>query len=168
MADMTDTQWQIVPQSWYSRHFNLERDGALVAALRMSLLTEGCEFAIAGHEFSVRRVSMWKDGFQLFAGDERVCEVKRGFWSRRFELSATLDEANENWVLQPTGFFTRTYQLLSGEREVGIVRPVGWLTRKRVASFADEVPLPVQVFAIFLVLVVSQRQQKRSTTSGGV
>ena len=112
---------------------------------------------------------LWKDGFQLFAGDQSVCEVKRGFWSRRFELFAV----DEKWVLQPAGWFTRNYQLLAadrevGQREVGTVRPTGWFTRQRVADFADEVPLPVQVFAIFLVLVVSQRQQRHSSSSGGV
>ena len=97
--------------------------------------------------------------------------MRRGFWSRRFELTATLDDAHEKWLLQPAGFFTRTYQLLAadfkvGQREVGNIRPVGWLTRQRVANFADEVPLPVQVFAIFLVLVVSQRQQRRNAPGG--
>ena len=161
------TQWQILPQGFFSRHFNLVRGGELVAALRMSFWTEGCEFAIAGHEFAIRRVSLWKDGFQLFAGDQCVCEVKRNFWSRRFELSATLDDSNMKWVLQRAGWFTRNFQLLANEREVGTVRPVGWCTRQRVADFDEEVPLPVQVFAIFLVLVVSQRQQRRSSAGGG-
>jgi hypothetical protein len=167
MAVMPQTQWQIAPQGFFSRHFNLTRGGQLVATLRMSLWTEGCEFTIAGHEFAIRRVSMWKDGFQLFTGDQSVCEVKRGFWSRRFELSAV----DEKLLLQPAGWFTRNYQLLAvdfkaGQREVGQIRPAGWFTRQRVATFADEVPLPVQVFALFLVLVVSQRQQRRNAPGG--
>jgi hypothetical protein len=156
-------QWEIVPQGIFSRHYDLKHRGEIVASLRMSLWTEGCDFTIAGHQFAIRRVSLWKDGFQLFAGDQSVCEVKRGFWSRRFELSAI----EEKWVLQPAGWFTRNYQLLRGDCVVGSIRPVGWFTRKRIADFADEVPPPVQVFAIFLVLVVSQRQQRHSATSGG-
>jgi hypothetical protein len=160
-------QWQITPQSFFSRHYNLLLGGELVAALRMSFWIEGCEFSIAGHEFAIRRVSLWKDGFQLLTGDQCVCQVKRGFWSRRFELSATLDDSSANWILQPAGWFTRSYQLLAGQHEVGTVRPIGWFTRTRVADFADDVPLPVQVFAIFLVLVVSQRQQRRNSAGGG-
>lgn len=159
--------WEIVPQGFFSRHYDLRLGGAVVASLRMSLWTEGCEFTIAGHPFAIRRVSLWKDGFRLFAGDDCVCEVKRGFWSRRFELSAALDDANEQWSLQPAGWFTRTYQLLAGEREVGSIRPTGWFTRQRVADFTDAVPPPVQVLAIFLVLVVSQRQQQRAAGAGG-
>jgi hypothetical protein len=162
MPELVD-HWEVVPQGVFSRHFDLRRGGETVALLRMSLWTEGCEFTIAGHQFAIRRVSLWKDGFQLSAGDQSVCEVKRGFWSRRFELSAV----DEKWLLQPAGWFTRTYQLLRGDWVVGSVRPVGWFTRKRVADFADAVPPPVQVFAIFLVLVVSQRQQKHAASSGG-
>jgi len=153
-----DQSWQIVPQGIFSRHYDLKRGGQLVASLRMSFWTEGCEFTIAGHQFAICRVSLWKDGFQLLAGDRSVCEVKRGFWSRRFELSAV----DEQWLLQPGGWFARNYLLLRGKWVVGSVRPVGWFTRKRVAEFADEVPPPVQVLAIFLVLLVSQRQQRRS------
>ena len=76
-------------------------------------------FTIAGQQFAIRRVSMWKDGFQLFAGDQSVCEVKRGFWSRRFELSAI----DEKWLLQPAGWFTRNYQLLRGDWVVGLDPP---------------------------------------------
>ena len=159
----TANLWEIVPQGFFSRHFDLKRGGQLVASLRMSFWTEGCEFSIAGHAFAIRRVSLWKDGFQLFAGDQSVCEAKRGFWSRRFELAAV----DEKWHLQPAGWFTRTYQLLASEREVGTIRPTGWLTRARVADFADEVPPPVQVFAIFLVLVVNQRQQRHSAAGAG-
>jgi len=40
----------------------------------------------------------------------------------------------------------------------------GKFTRARVGEFAESLPPPVQVFAIFLVLVVSRRQQRRSST----
>jgi hypothetical protein len=168
MAVMTDTPWQIVPQSFFSRHFDLIRGGQTIASLRMAFLTEGCEFSIAGHQFAIRRKSLWVDGFQLFAGDESVCEVRRGFWSRRFEIMATLDDAYEHWVLQPVGFFTRTHELLAGEQQVGTVRPAGWFSRRRIGDFTDDVPLPVQVLAIFLVLLVSQRQQKRNAPGPGI
>jgi hypothetical protein len=159
-AKLPTSRWDIVPQGLFSRHYDLRRDGETVVSLKMQLWTEGCEFAIAGHSFAIRKTSLWKDGFQLLAGQSSVCEVRRGFWSRRFELEAV----EEKWFLQPAGWFTRTYQLLSGDRGVGTIRHTGLFTRSRVGEFADSVPPPVQVFAIFLVLVVSQRQQRRSST----
>ena len=129
----------------------------------MSLWTEGCEFTIAGHPFAIRKVSLWKDGFQLFAGDQSVCDVKRGFWSRRFELDRRPTKTGSSH--RPAGSRGTTSCSPASEREVGTIRPTGWFTRTRVADFADEVPPPVQVFAIFLVLVVSQRQQKHASTA---
>jgi hypothetical protein len=156
-------QWQIVPQGTFSRHFDLLLGGEHVASMRMALWTEGCEFTIAGHEFKIRRTSMWRDGFILATGGQTVCEVRKGFWSRRFELSA----ADQNWVLQPVGWVGRSYQLLEGEREVGSVRPTGWFTRVRAADFAAEVPPPIQVLAIFLVLLAANRAQRSSAAAGG-
>lgn len=157
-------QWEIVPRSMLSRHFDLLRDGEIVVSLEMAMFREACNFTIAGHAFAIRHTSIWKDKFQLLIGDKSVCEVTRGFWSRRFEMAAI----EQSWILQRPSFFSREYQLLSGESEVGVIRPVGWFTRRRVANFVDDVPPPVQVLAIFLVLIVSQRQQRHSSHGGGV
>jgi hypothetical protein len=153
-------QWQIVPQGFFSRHYNLVWNGQTVATLRMSLWTEGCEFTIAGHSFAIRRASMWKDGFLLATDGQTVCEVKRSFWSRQFALGT----GEQTWTLKPAGFFTRTYQLLVDTREAGTIRPAGWFTRKHFADFATNVPPPIQVLAIFLFLVIHQREQRNSSS----
>ncbi|MGD9633528.1 MAG: hypothetical protein AB7G28_03375 [Pirellulales bacterium] len=161
------SHWDIVPQGAFSRHFDLRRGGETVASLKMQFWIEGCDFTIAGHPFAIRKTSLWKDGFQLLSGDASVCQVKRGFWSRRFELEAVLDEAKETWFLQPAGWFTRTYHLMSGDSVVGTIQHTGLFTRSRVGDFTETVPLPVQVLAIYLVLVISQREQRRAASAGG-
>lgn len=153
------TAWRIEPERLLSRHFNLYCDDELVTTLHMTLWREGCDFAFADHAFAIRRKSIWKDAFQLLADEDPVCDVLRKPLSRRFELKTQ----HETWTLQRNGWLSRTYQLLAGEREVGTVVPAGWLTRRRVATFAAEVPPPVQTLAIFLVLVIGQRQNN----SGG-
>jgi hypothetical protein len=163
MTDAADNQWQIAPQGFFSRHYTLARGGQTVATLKMSLWKEGCEFTIAGHQFAIRRTSLWKDGFQLLAEEQPVCDVKRTFWSRRFELAAV----GQKWFLQPAGWFSRTYQLVVGEHEVGTVRPAGWFTRRQIAQFGDDVPPPVQVLAIFLVLVIGQREHHSAAAGAG-
>jgi hypothetical protein len=163
-GSLVANQWEIVPRGFFSRHYDLLRDGEVVVSLKMAMFREACNFTIAGHDFAIRHASVWKDKFQLVIGDTSVCEVKRGFWSRRFELAAV----DQHWVLQPIGVFTRGYQLYADVRAVGEIRPAGWFTRRRLANFTDEVPPPVQVLAIFLVLVVSQRQQHHSAPGGGI
>jgi len=148
--------WTIEPKGFFSPNFNLYCRGDFVTTLQMKLWREGCSFSIAGHEFNIRKPSMWKDAFELVASDTTVCEVNRSFWSRRFELSG----AGQQWVLQPVGLFSTTYQLLAGEREVGRVSLASWWSRRRSGRFAEEVPPPVQVLAIFLVLIVANRQSK--------
>ncbi len=147
--------WRIVPTSFFSRHLELFRGDERVTRLRRNFLGESCQFSVAGRMFSMNRKSIWKDGFLLMCGDDVVCDVKRNFWSRRFEISA----AGEVWLLQPAGWFTTAYHLLFRERIVGVIRLAGWFTRKRIAEFSQEVPIPVQIVAIYLQIIVSIRQQ---------
>ncbi len=149
------TTWRIEPARFLSRHFNLYCDGERVTTLQMKLLREGCDFIIADHRFSIRRKSIWKDGFELLADGQKVCGVTRKALSRRFTLATD----DQTWTLRPAGWISRTYRLFAGQRPLGAIIPAGIFTRRRTATFAREVPPPVQVLAIFLVLVVAQRQQ---------
>jgi hypothetical protein len=152
----TSVWWKIEPQGWFSRHFSLYQGDAYITTLQMQLWREGCDFTITGHDFTIRKASIWKDAFQLFAGGESVCDVQRNFWSRRFELVS----AEQTWGLQPAGWFSTAYQLLAGGIEVGRISRADWWSRRRVAYFAPTVPPPIQVLPIFLVLIVGQRRNK--------
>ena len=149
-------KWAIEPRGVFSRHYELFRAGAHVTTLQMALWREGGTFTIAGHDFAVSRPSLWTDTFHLLVDGESVCDVRRKFWSSKFELAT----AEQRWVLQPATFFSTTYQILAHGREQGRISRAGWFTRRRVAKFASVVPPPVQVLAIFLVLIVANRQSK--------
>jgi hypothetical protein len=159
---IADNHWDIVPQSALSRHFSLARDGQDVAQLKMAFWTEDCSFTIAGHAFAIRRKSIWKDGFELVTGEQVVCEVKRRFWSQQFEISAI----DTIFVLKRAGWFTREFLLSASENVVGRIQATGWFTRRRVADFTNEVPPPVQVLTIFLVLLTESRQNKSAAAGG--
>ena len=146
--------WRIEPAGFFSRHFNLY-GGELTVKLEMTLLREGCDFTLADHRFSIRRKSIWKDGFQLIADGQVVCNVARPALSRRYELTT----GRQTWTLRPAGWISRVYRLSDGELQLGAIVPAGVFTRRRAATFAAEVPPPVQVMAIFLVLVVARRKQ---------
>jgi uncharacterized protein YxjI len=148
--------WRIEPQSLFSRHFDLYQNGQFITTLHMQFWQEGCDFRVGGHEFVIRKPAIWKDEFQLITGDGSVCDVQRNFWSRRFQLSA----ADQQWALHPAGWFSTQYQLTTGSRVVGRISRADWWSRRRVAEFAGDAPPPIQVLAIFLVLVVVKRQSK--------
>lgn len=157
---LTASRWEVIPKGWFSRHRDLFRDGSLVATLRMAMMKEACEFEIAGHPFAISRKSLWKDGFLLTSGGDGVCDVSRRFWSRQFQLTAV----DEQWRLGPAGWFSRTYELMAGEEKVGSIKPAGWFTRRYLAEFQEDVPPPIQVLAIFLVLIASRRDEQNSSS----
>lgn len=152
------TTWQVVPRGFFAREYALVCDGQEVAALRLAMLKEACEFELGGHQFSLRRKSVWKDGFEFSCDGSLVCTVSHAFWSWRYEITA----GYQAWTLQRAKWLTRRYQLVSGEQEVGAVQPAGWFTTKRIAQFADSVPLPIQVLVILMVLIIARRDQQSS------
>jgi hypothetical protein len=158
-ASVTDeVHWRIEPGGLFSRHFRLFQFDTLLAELRMGFWREGCEFVIADHPFAIERKSLWKDGFRLNSDGQTYCDLTRSIWSRQFTLAAV----DRIWCLRPAGWFTRTYQLTEHDHVVATVRPAGWFTRKRVAIFSGNVPPPIQVLAVFLVLILAQRDHNRS------
>jgi hypothetical protein len=150
------TTWMVVPRGFFSREIVLVREGQVVATLKLAMFKEACEFTLSGHQFEIRRKSIWKDGFEFFCDGTSICTVSHAFWSWSYEISA----ADQAWTLQRAGFFSRRHQLLSGEQEVGTIQPTGWFTSKRIAHFADNVPPPIQVLAIFVVLILARREQQ--------
>ena len=158
---MTTSTWRIEPKGFLSRHFDLYRNDELVTTLRMGFWRERCRFSIAGHHFSIHHKSLWPDAFQLRTDDQGVCDATRKFWSHSFALTAT----PQQWLLLPARWFSRTFRLVTPcagkEIDAGTIRSVGWFTRRRYGEFSDlYVPPPIQVLAIFLVLVVANRQSK--------
>jgi len=46
-------QWEIVPRSFFSRHYDLLRDGEIVVTLQMAMFSRVfANFTIAGHGFA--------------------------------------------------------------------------------------------------------------------
>jgi len=154
------TTWMVVPRGFFSREYALVREGQVVATLKLAMFKEACEFALGGHQFEVRRKSIWKDGFEFLCDGELICAVTHKFWSWTYEITA----ADQVWILQRAGFFSRRHQLLNGEQEEGSIQPTGWFTSQRIAHFADSVPPPIQVLAIFIVLILARREQQSSSS----
>ena len=57
---------------------------------------------------------------------------------------------------------SRRYVLERDGRKAGEVAPDGLVTRKLRASFPDDLPLPVRIFLLFLVIILWRRQVQSS------
>ncbi len=51
----------------------------------------------------------------------------------------------------------RGYVLRDGGSAVGTIRPAGWATRRAVADLPDDLPLPVRMFIMWIVLAMWRR-----------
>jgi hypothetical protein len=48
--------------------------------------------------------------------------------------------------------------LFQGDIEVGSIRPEGYLSRKAAVSLPGDMPMPVQVFVMWLVILLWRRE----------
>jgi hypothetical protein len=79
--------------------------------------------------------------------------VKPSMLRRRFVVS----DDRESYVLQATTAFRRECALFHNERYIGSIVPDSWLTRRAKVQFTEDVPLPLQAFLIWLMLLLWKR-----------
>ena len=105
-------------------------------------------------EFAFYREGLVSGEFLLdFQGSAIASADKPSAFKQRFTVS--FDE--RTYTLEPTSVMGRTFALKEGDDEVGHIRPFSLLSRKTKVDLPEAVPLPVQVFCLWLVLLLWKR-----------
>jgi len=151
-----------IPRSIFSWSFTVYDGGTPLADLDMSWFRERGSFVLAGHPFDVLRTSILGGEFEL-RSDESVLAIakKTSPFLRAFNLRAD----GRAFSLRADHPFTRCFGLYEGDRRVGIIEPLHFLTRKTRIDLPTGINPPVQVFMFWLVVVLWRRAA--SSSSGG-
>lgn len=143
-----------LPTSWFSSSFQITRDGEEVGHLVLTRLRETATFTVNDVEFKFYREGLVSGDFVLdFQGSAIAVAQKPSAFRQRFTVSFK----EHDYVLAAASAMGRAFVLRAGEEEVGHIRPFNMLSRKAEVDLPDEVPLPVQAFCLWLVLVLWQR-----------
>jgi hypothetical protein len=143
------------PHAWYSTKFKLFRDGHEVGLLKPGLLTERATFAVKDVTFECYREG-WVGDFVLeFEGAALARADKPSALTRRFVLRVE----DQRYVLEAESAWRRAFRLRveHDEEVLGRIAPKGLLTRRATIDLPEELPLPVQAFCFWLVLVLWNR-----------
>ena len=139
-----------------SEHYTISRDGQPLTEVNIRWWREAGEFFLDGQRCLVGRRGWMSGPFYLeCAGRLLASAVKPSALLRRFEL----DVAGERFVLAARSPFFRAFELEQDGRVVGTISPVSVFTRTAGIELPDALPLPVQVFVAWLVLVLWRRQR---------
>ncbi|MBM4027524.1 MAG: hypothetical protein FJ280_19275 [Planctomycetes bacterium] len=145
---------QARPRHMFSWDFDLYLEGELLAGFDMAWLREGGTFTYGGREYHLTREGLWSGEFLLMSQQQVLARAtKESAFVRRF-LVRSGDRA---LALEPASPFTRRFQLLENGAVIGSIVPEHWFTRACTLQFPDDLPVPLQVFLFWLVVLMWRR-----------
>lgn len=140
------------------REYDIFADGEQVTSL-VGRRRESCEFSVAGNGYRIERVDRRR--FRLLgpAGQEAVAERQTNREWRVRSTSGNLTLAKPS--LWRSGWEIRHHGTTQGE-----IRHDGAFKRTYSAGVPADVPLPVGVFTLYVVLVIFERQAAAAAAAG--
>ncbi len=146
---------ELVPHNILSWDFNVLRDGFPVAVIDVSWFREKGMLTVDGVEYPVYREHLMSGAFILEHNGMHLARAEKPSALFRCFL---VQHAGQTYTLKAETAVFRKFVLLDNDREVGSITPEGPIIRNAMVDFPDTLPLPVQVFLIWLTVILWKRQ----------
>jgi hypothetical protein len=155
----------LVPKGWHSWDFRVLEGGREIAFIDRDWFRERAAFTLEGVPYEVRRTSVLRGTFALERGGRLLAEAtKTSIFRRSFDVRIGREPP---YRLKAAAPLRREFRLVRGGVTVGQVKPDALFRRAATARFPATLPLPVQLFLTFLVLVLWKRDSDAGAASGG-
>lgn len=141
----------------FKRGYDVVADGKPLTAL-ISGRREACEFALAGVRYRIERDG--RKRFVLTGPDGRAATAAQET-RRSWSITAATGDAQ---LVRPSRWWP-TWEVHQRGSQRGIIRRLAF-TRSYVADLAPDLPLPVQVFAFYVVLMIFERAARAAAAAG--
>jgi hypothetical protein len=136
-------------RGFFRREYEVTADGEPVTTLRGSR-REGCTFELGGAAYRVERDG--RKRFLLFGPDGRVATAERDT-GREWTVRAP----GGNLKLVKPSMWRSGWEFRQRGATKGAIGHEGWMGRVHTAEVPADVPLPVGLFAFYVVLVMAER-----------
>lgn len=120
----------------------------------MSWLRERADVTIADKTFTVLRDSMLKGSFALKWGEQVAARARK---TSLFTRSFDVETGGEHLRLAAVSIWRREFGVYRNGEQIGRIAPTSLFRRSAVIDLPDDVPLPVQVFLFWLVIILWRR-----------
>jgi hypothetical protein len=141
-------QFELIPHSWMSWDFSVVRGDSVVAEFEIPRWRKKGVLKVGGLHYAAYREGLIGGAFIFALGTTQLARAERANWlSRSFAI-----KHREKTYRLKAEWFGPSFILLDDGQEVGSLVPRGMFTRKTSVSLPDELPLPVQMFVIWLTL----------------
>ena len=153
-----------VPKSWASWDFRVSEHEVEVAYIDVAWFREAADVTVEGVPYRMARAGFASGAFELRHGGETIARAEKPSAFRR-TFDVRFD--GRRYGLAPRSILGRTFELRRDGVTVGTIRRETWTSRKARVELPDELPLPVRVFVLWLVLLMWKRESDAAASSGG-
>jgi hypothetical protein len=147
--------FRVTPRSWYSWDFAVDADGERIADIDVSWWRERGVLTVRGQEYPVYREGMVSGAFVLEKNGSVLARAEKPSAFRRW---FHVDHAGTRWTLRAQSALRRSMVVLSGELEVGAMKPDSAFRRSATVTLPKALPDHVSVFLIWLAIVLWKRE----------
>lgn len=158
---------EVIPDGWLSSRYTVARDGVGIAALGFRAVREAGLITAGDDQFEVRRQRPSSGDWHLErAGGVVVATAQRpSAWRSQIVVRAS-DQPNVVHLRRPSTW-RRTIEVVESERKVGEIRQTSMWRQRIEADLPDDLPQAMQLFSLWLVLLLFRREDSSAAASGG-
>ena len=146
---------QLVPNGWLGWNFDVLDNGDKIAEIKTSSLPDSGTFLLDGGDLRACREGLFSGDYFLESGGQRVARAQK---PSAFRSSFEITEADKIYTLKKESLVGRSFVLLQGDIAVGAIRSEGYFGRKASVSMPEVMSLPVQLFIIWLTILLWKRE----------
>jgi len=156
---------QMVPTRWYSSNVSVMDESRPVADIDVSWWREKGVLTIQGSRYGVYREGLMSGAFVIeHAGTVLARAEKPSIFRRTF----LVHHEGRDYTLRAMSAFGRRFLLWDGSRQIGSLAPTSVFRRGAAVDLPDEWPLPVQMFIIWLTVILRMRDEAAVVAGGGL
>ena len=150
--------WSARPEGWLSRSFRVEERGRLVGRVQFGTWSERGSIEVRGRHYPILGEGFWRRSFVLKHPHGKAAErLALARPAGTFRSGFLIEHDGVEHSLHRRSLFGSAYVLTRGERELGSVRPVGFLQRAMDVELDDELPPELCLFVFWLVALSHRR-----------
>jgi hypothetical protein len=146
--------WRAYAVGWLARSFRVEDRGRAVGSIEFGTFGERGALELDGRRLAVRREGFWHPRFVLSDGR---AELATGQSAGAFRRGFRIVHAGEEYRLDPSSFFGRSYALSRRGRCLGTVRALGLFWRRAQIEIDEELSTELRLFAFWLAVLAWRR-----------
>ena len=154
----------IVPKRWYSWDFDVVDGERHLAVVDVSSWREKGLLTVEGVEHRVYREGAMSD----FILERGGTVLARGTKPSAFRDTILVGYSGRQYMLRKKSVWRRAFILLDGDNEIGSLAPDSIWTRHATVSLPRDWPLPINVFVIWLAIILWKREADAGAVAASV